>query len=164
MPLLSLKLFCAMVQLRPATPDEDPIIARHFYQMWLDNGLTPEQLEPDWERITLDYIAQARETLGYQAFVVEVAGQIVGSAGGQQFAGLYPINFTVGFRRDGYLWGVYVEPAFRRRGLGQQLTEQVVGHLRSLGCTRAVLNASPSGQSVYEQLGFVPGNAMTLVL
>lgn len=153
-----------MVLLRPATPQEDLVIARHFYQLWLDNGLTHEQIEPDWERITLDYIADARESLVYQAFVAEVDGQIVGSAGGQRFAGLYPINFTAGFRRDGYIWGVYVEPEFRRQGLGKQLTEQLLGHLRSLGCTRAVLNASPSGKSVYEQLGFAAGNAMTLAL
>lgn len=154
----------APVVIRVARPDEDRVIARHFYQMWIDNGLTAEQLEPDWEAITLDYLTQARSDLGYQAFVAEVEGEIVGSAGGQHFAGLYPINFTSAFRRDGYIWGVYVEPAFRRQGLGKQLTEQVIAHLRSLGCTRAVLNASPSGRSVYEQLGFVPGNAMTLAL
>jgi len=153
-----------MVQFRPATPEEDCIIARHFYQLWLDNGLTTEQIEPDWQQITLDYIADARATLSYQAFVAEAAGQIVGSAGGQRFAGLYPINFTSAFRRDGYLWGVYVEPEFRRQGIGKRLIEQALAHLRSLGCTRAVLNASPSGKPVYEQLGFVPGNAMTMAL
>jgi len=153
-----------MVQFRLATPEEDCIIARHFYQMWLDNGLSPEQIEPDWEGITLAYVADSRETLGYQAFVAEVDGKIVGSAGGQRFAGLYPINFTSAFRRDGYLWGIYVEPAFRRQGIGKQLTEQVLAHLRSLGCTRAVLNASPSGKPMYEQLGFIPGNAMTMAL
>ncbi len=152
------------LEIRVARPEEDSVIARHFYQMWIDNGLIAEQLEPSWEAITLDYLTQARATLGYQAFVVEVEGQIVGSAGGQRFAGLYPINFTPAFRRDGYIWGVYVEPPFRRQGLGTQLTEQVIEHLRSLGCTRIVLNASPSGHSVYEQLGFVPGNAMTLAL
>ena len=150
--------------IRAATSAEDRRIARHFYQMWLDNGLVPEQLDSEWEAITLAYIAEARETLGYQAFVAEVDGQIVGSAGGQRFAGLYPINFTAEFRRDGYVWGVYVESAFRRQGLGQQLTEQVLAHLRTLGCTRAVLNASPSGKSVYEQLGFVASNSMTVPL
>lgn len=153
-----------MALLRPATPQEDPVIARHFYQLWLDNGLTPEQIEPDWQAITLAYVSDTREILGYQAFVAEVDGLIVGSAGGQCFGGLYPINFTPAFRRDGYIWGLYVEPEFRRQGLGKQLTEQVLEHLRSLGCTRAVLNASPSGRSVYEQLGFVPGNSMTLAL
>lgn len=153
-----------MALLRTATPEEDPVIARHFYQMWLDNGLTPAQMESDWEALTLAYIADARERLGYQAFVAEVDGRIVGSAGGQRFAGLYPITFTADFRRDGYVWGVYVEPEFRCRGLGRQLAEQVLAHLRSLGCTRAVLNASPSGKSVYEQLGFAPSNTMTLAL
>jgi hypothetical protein len=40
----------------------------------------------------------------------------------------------------------------------------VIEHLKSLNCIKAVLNASPSGKAVYEQLGFVAGNEMTLNL
>lgn len=150
--------------IRAATVAEDTLIAQHFYQLWRDNGLSPEMICPDWQAITLSFITQARRELGYQAFVAEVAGQVVGSAGGQRFAGCYPIAFTPAFRADGYIWGVYVEPEYRQQGIGKQLTQRVLDHLQRMGCTRAVLNASPSGKSVYEQLGFQPSNAMSLEL
>ena len=40
----------------------------------------------------------------------------------------------------------------------------LVEALRARGCTHAVLNASPSGRSVYERLGFQPSNEMRLTL
>ncbi len=152
------------VTIRAATPEEDGLIAQQFYQMWLDNGLAVEVMKPDWDAITRDYLQQARRELGYQAFVAEVEGKIVGSAGGQRFAGPYPITFTASFRVDGYIWGVYVEADYRKRGIGKRLTQRVVDHLKHMGCTRVVLNASPSGKSVYEQLGFQPSNSMVLNL
>ena len=151
-------------QLRAATPAEDALIAQHFYQMWLDNQVAETAISPDWLEITLQFIRQARETLGYQAFVAEVEGRVVGSAGGQRFAGLYPNIMNVTDRCDGYIWGVYVEPAYRHQGIATQLTQQVMAHLKAIGCTHAVLNASPSGKPIYSQLGFVESNLMRLDL
>jgi ribosomal protein S18 acetylase RimI-like enzyme len=65
---------------------------------------------------------------------------------------------------DGYIWGVYVEAPFRRRGFGKQLTAMAVDYLKSIGCTRVILHASPSGQPIYTSLGFVASNEMRLDL
>ncbi|NES98525.1 MAG: hypothetical protein F6K32_25780, partial [Desertifilum sp. SIO1I2] len=62
---------------REATVQEDTLIAQHFYQMWLNHQLTPESLNPDWLNITLEFIADARQHLSYQAFVAEVEGKVV---------------------------------------------------------------------------------------
>ncbi len=149
-------------QVRTATPAEDALLAQHFYQMWLDNQVPEAAMAPNWRETVLQYINQARENLQYQAFVAEVEGRVVGSAGGQRFAGLYPNIIQATERCDGYIWGVYVEVAYRGRGIATRLTQEVVEHLRSIGCTRAVLNASPSGRSIYSRLGFVEGNVMQL--
>ncbi len=149
-------------QVRTATPAEDALIAQHFYQMWLDNQVPEAAITPDWYEIVLQYLEQARANLQYRAFVAEVEGRVVGSAGGQQFAGLYPNIIRATERCDGYIWGVYVEAGYRGRGIATRLTQEVVEHLRKIGCTRAVLNASPSGRSVYSRLGFVEGNVMQL--
>lgn len=151
-------------QVRGATPAEDTLIAQHFYQMWLDNQVAKTALSADWLEITRQFIHQARETLGYQAFVAEVAGQVVGSAGGQRFAGPYPNIIKASDRCDGYIWGVYVEPAYRHQGIATQLIQQVMSHLKALSCTHAVLNASPSGKPIYARLGFVESNLMRLDL
>jgi GNAT superfamily N-acetyltransferase len=151
-------------QVRAASPEEDMLIAHHFYQMWLDNQVAEAAIASDWVEITLQFMRQARRTLSYQAFVAEVEGQIVGSAGGQRFAGLYPNIMQATERWDGYIWGVYVEPTYRNQGIATQLTQQIITHLKAIGCTHAVLNASPSGKPIYAQLGFVESNLMRLDL
>lgn len=151
-------------QIRAATPAEDTLIANHFYQMWLDNQIAAAAISGDWLEVTLEFIDQACQTLSYQAFVAEVEGTVVGSAGCQRFAGLYPNVMKATERCDGYIWGVYVEPPFRGQGIATQLTQQTLVYLKAIGCTHAVLNASPSGQSVYSRLGFIDSNAMRLAL
>ncbi|HEY9641669.1 MAG TPA: GNAT family N-acetyltransferase [Coleofasciculaceae cyanobacterium] len=152
------------LQVRAATPAEDSLIAHHFYQMWLDNQVSADTMAIDWLEITLQFISQARQTLNYQAFVAEVDGQVVGSAGCQRFAGLYPNVMKASERSDGYIWGVYVEPDYRGRGIATQLTQQTIAYLKAIGCTHAVLNASPSGRPVYSRLGFTESNVMRLDL
>ncbi len=153
-----------MIYIREATLAEDTLIAAHFYQLWRDNEVPAEFIQPDWREIILQFIDRARQNLCYQAFVAEEGGQIVGSAGCQLFAGLYPLILAETHRKYGYIWGVYVEPAYRGKGIAKQLTHRAIAYLKSLGCTQAILHASPSGRPVYAGLGFTDSNEMRLDL
>jgi GNAT superfamily N-acetyltransferase len=154
----------SLYSFRAAIAEEDETIAEHFYHLWLDNGLKPEDLLPDHQREVLDFICNARAQHSYRAFIAEIDGTIVGSAGSQLFAGLYPIPFLPTYRKVGYIWGVYVEPSHRHQGIGRSLTQLNLDYLKTIGCTRAVLHASPFGKSVYEQLGFKLNNEMSIDL
>jgi GNAT superfamily N-acetyltransferase len=149
---------------RHGTSADDDAIAEHFYKLWRDNNVSPQDIRPDWREAILSFIEQAREALAYQSFIAEIEDRIVGSVGCQIFAGLYPIPFQAHYRQDGYIWGVYVESDYRQKGIGTVLTQMSVEYLRGIGCTRVVLNASPSGKPVYERLGFQSHNAMVLDL
>ncbi|MDJ0706944.1 MAG: GNAT family N-acetyltransferase [Leptolyngbyaceae cyanobacterium MO_188.B28] len=152
------------VQVRKATQEEDSLIAAHFYHMWLDADVPESAINPDWRSTVIEYIETARQTLNYQAFIAQKEDVLVGSVGCQQFAGLYPDVLKPDYRRYGYIWGVYVEPAHRKQGIATQLTQSAIAHLKAIGCTHALLNASPLGESVYKRLGFAPTNAMRLTL
>lgn len=154
----------SIFEIRTATPEEDFLIAAHFRQMWLDLDIPETAIEPDWLNITLQYIEQARQTLNYQAFVATVQEQVIGSASCQRFAGLYPLILKPEHRNYGYIWGVYVESAYRKQGIATRLTQRTIDYLKSIGCTQALLNASPLGKPVYDRLGFLPTNAMQLSL
>lgn len=153
-----------VVTLRAVTPADDELIAQHFYAMWQDLGVPAEDLRPDWLPTCLRFVEQARQDLGYQAFVAEVNGAVVGSAGGQRFDGLYPAVLMPHQRQYGYIWGVYVEPPHRRQGIATALTKQMVAYLQDLGCTKVVLNAAPGARSLYKSLGFSDSNLMELEL
>lgn len=152
------------IQVREASPREDALMAEHFYQMWLDNEVTADSIEPDWLNITLQFIEEARQQLFYKAFVAEVDNRVIGSTSCQILAGLYPHILKAEYRKYGYIWGVYVEPHYRGQGIAKKLTNTAVEHLKSIGCTRVILHASPPGKPVYSSLGFSQTNEMRLDL
>jgi ribosomal protein S18 acetylase RimI-like enzyme len=147
-----------------ASPQHDIIIAHHFYQLWLDNGVKENLILDDWLKITVEFIQNARRELQFQSFIAQGSAEIVGSVSCQLFAGLYPSPFKLEHRNYGYIWNVYVQPDYRRQGIATKLTEMAIAHLKSLNCTKAVLHASPSGKPVYENLGFATSNEMMLNL
>ena len=143
---------------------EDSLIAEHFYRLWLDNGVSPDSIDANWQQKTIDFIGEARQNLAFQAYVALISEQVVGSVSCQIFAGLYPMPFQPDFRKYGYIWNVYVEPNYRLRGIATKLTQRAIARLHSLNCTHAMLHASVHGRAVYEKLGFVPKNEMILEL
>jgi ribosomal protein S18 acetylase RimI-like enzyme len=149
---------------REANIDDDTTIARHFFQLWRDNDVPEASIQVNWLDTTLQFLDNARQTLAYTAFVAEINGEIVGSAGCQLFAGLYPHILAEQQRKYGYIWGVYVEPGYRQQGIAKRLTQMAIAHLQSLNCTRAILHASPSGKPLYNTLGFKKNNEMCLDL
>lgn len=153
-----------VLHIREALLAEDTLIAEHFYQLWRDNDVSANFIESDWLKITLEFIDRTRQELSYQAFVAELNGRVVGSVSCQLFAGLYPLILTAEYRKYGYIWGVYIEPEYRRKGIAKQLTNRALEYLKSKNCTRAILHASPSGKPVYSALGFLPTNEMGLSL
>lgn len=152
------------ILIRKVHLEEEPIIAEHFYKMWIDVGVPKDAIELNWQEIILQFIQNARDNLQYQGFIAEVDGVVVGSTSCQLHAGLYPNAIKHSHRKLGYIWGVYVEPAYRRQGIAKKLTNAAIDYLKNIGCTRVVLNASPAGKPVYTSLGFVESNAMHLDL
>lgn len=144
-------------------PEQDDVIATNFYRMWQDFDMHSGLVE-NWRGETLAFIAAARDSLEYNAFVAEAAGTTVGSAACQVFGGLYPSVFRPSERKYGYVWGVYVAPPYRGWGIAKALTGACTDHLKSIGCTRILLHASPMGRPLYETLGFVPSNELKLEL
>ena len=63
---------------------------------------------------------------------------------------------------EAIILNVYVEPAWRRRGVGEALMRAILDALAVRGIRRIVLHASDDGRRLYERLGFVPTNEMRL--
>lgn len=152
------------MNIRVATPQDDSLIARHFYQLWLDNDVAPSSIRPNWQEATLEFIDRARQDLNYRAFLGEVEGRAIASVSCQLFAGLYPNVLAEDYRKYGYIWSVFVEQPYRKQGIGTQLVQAAIDYLQSLDCTKIILHATPIGKPVYEGLGFIAANEMSLNL
>lgn len=147
------------LSIRQSSAAEDLTLAQNYYLMWQDYDMQ-DQLEKDWQVDTLAFIQEARAKHELVAFVAEQDGVIVGSAVAQVFQGLYPQVFHT--RKYGYIWGVYVAPEARKKGIATQLTRACNEYLKEIGCTKVVLHAAPMAKCIYEKLGFTPSNEMIL--
>ena len=63
--------------------------------------------------------------------------------------------------RHAEICGVYVEPAYRKRGFASELVREVVAAAQAGGARKTFLRPSPSAKSLYVRLGFVETDLMT---
>lgn len=61
--------------------------------------------------------------------------------------------------KRGYILNLYVEPEYRRRGLGHQLMALAEEELARRGATLLILHATEKARPLYSQLDWVAGSA-----
>jgi ribosomal protein S18 acetylase RimI-like enzyme len=152
------------MRIRQASEADDAILVRHYLALWESYGTPPEHLRPDAEARILAFIVAGRDHHRLASFLAQEAGQTVGSASCQVHTPPFPEVITAEHRLFGYIWSVYVESEWRRRGIARKLVQGAIGHLRETGCTHVALHSSEAGQPLYEQLGFNLGREMRLPL
>jgi len=62
-----------------------------------------------------------------------------------------------------YLFGLYVDARFRRRGIARSLVEAARRTAREAGAAAVILHASDAGRPLYESLGFASTSEMRFV-
>ncbi|HEY7351669.1 MAG TPA: GNAT family N-acetyltransferase [Terriglobales bacterium] len=66
--------------------------------------------------------------------------------------------------RRGNILNVYTAPEFRRRGIARRLLDAVLDWCNVNKVDFVILHASDEGRSLYQSLGFQPGNEMRIKL
>lgn len=146
--------------LREARIDELPAIAHHWIAMFEEVGNFHEaDFAGDWrERFVRHFTAEISS--GDAAyFVAEDEGRLIGTAGARMTDG-YPAS--IHGVRNGYIFGVHVDPGYRGRGIARELTERAVAFLQTRKPWAIRLHASRFGRPIYEKMGFTPTNEMQL--
>src|SRR6476659_8851884 len=115
-------------RIRPMTPaDVEPVATAFLHDDWGDR------------RLNLRFVTAHAET---RPFVADAGGRVVGTS-------ILSINGTVG-----WIGTVWVDPAWRRRGIGLNLTRATIDEAEAAGCRTLVLVATEAGRPLYERLGF----------
>jgi predicted N-acetyltransferase YhbS len=114
--------------IRPMTPaDVEPVAAAFLRENWGDR------------RLNLDFVTRHDET---HPFVADADGTVVGT-------GVVSLNGPVA-----WIGTIWVEPTWRRRGVGLELTRATIDAADAAGCRTLVLVATDAGRPMYERLGF----------
>lgn len=150
-----------ILTIREAIKHDEVMIAEHLCQITYELGFPPSSIRQDWLEKTIQFIDRARRELRYKGFVAELNDRIIGSAS-CQILELYPMVSDQ--YQKGYIWGVYVEPSYRRQGVATELMQKAMIYLKEIGCTKAVLHASEQGKLLYSSLGYTESNEMVVSL
>ena len=151
------------ITLRTARPDEAAIIVGHRRAMFVEIRHLPtaqlDAMDAFFGPWLVDHMAR---NVYHGWFGVNATGEVVAGAGLWVMDWL-PHTAHIEPKR-GNIVNVYVQPAYRRRGLARALTETALDWCRQNGVRMVILHASDAGRSVYTALGFTPTNEMSLVL
>lgn len=114
--------------IRPmTTADIDPIVETFLRNDWGDR------------RRNLEFVTSHPET---RPIVAEADGTVVAT-------GVVSVNGPVA-----WIGTIFVEPAWRRRGVGMAITRATIEAAEAAGCRTLVLVATEAGRPMYERLGF----------
>jgi ribosomal protein S18 acetylase RimI-like enzyme len=98
-----------------------------------------------------DVVIEIGKAPDWMLFGAFVEGSLAGAAGLMRMR-------HAKMRHKMYLWGMYVAPEFRRRGLAALLLEAAVQHARSMDgidwIQLAVSEAAPAAKRLYQRAGF----------
>jgi GNAT superfamily N-acetyltransferase len=155
-------------QIREATAADIPVLAGHRAAMFRDMGRLASDAVSALVGATAEHLREAMPQGEYLAWVaVRTASpsECIGGAGVQLRPSLPRPGSAGGpveLGPEAIVLNVYVEPAWRRCGVGEALMRSVLTELAERKVQRIVLHASDEGRRLYERLGFVPTNEMRL--
>jgi GNAT superfamily N-acetyltransferase len=145
-----------MAQIRTATTADIPALVDAWYAMLDECGLIGSGLVDDWRDRLAHHFQHQIERDHARWFVAEEDGRIVGTCLASLSSGRSNILKDV----SAMLAGIYVDPAYRARGIARRLTEDAIAWCTQRGCVRVRLHSSAAGRHLYESLGFVPATEM----
>ena len=153
----------AEFRIRPATVEDIPVLLRHRRMMWWDMGRRDDEVLELMDVAAREYFTDAIPKGTYRGFLaVDEKGDVVG--GGGVVISPWPGIFHQRTPARAMILNVYVEGAYRRRGIAKSLMEAMIAWCREEKFANVGLHASDEGRPLYEKLGFRATNEMRLEL
>jgi GNAT superfamily N-acetyltransferase len=142
------------MHVRRAGVEDAPYIARHRARMFHEMGRLAEDAVAGFTDAAHPYLEELLANGTYHGWLTTRSdGSIIGGAGVQLRPLLPRPEALLG--PEAIVLNVYVEPAFRRRGVARTLLEALLAWCREQAIQRIVLHATAAGKPLYESLGFV---------
>ena len=98
------------------------------------------------------YLQESFDNQTCEAVLAEEGGVIVGLGVIFYYRSVPSLLNPTGF--NGYITNLFVEEAFRRRGIGRELAKRLINKAAGRNCYIITLHASELGKPLYQSLGF----------
>ncbi|GGG95879.1 GNAT family N-acetyltransferase [Silvibacterium dinghuense] len=140
------------MNVRNLTEDDLDLICRHREEMFRDAGRDETVLNPMTEHFRA-WLQPRLQDGSYFGFVLSDDEHPVAGVG-LMLIDWPPHPSHPTQDRRGYVLNVYVEPAYRRRGLARRLMQLAEAEFARRGVQYAVLHATEKGRPLYADLGW----------
>jgi GNAT superfamily N-acetyltransferase len=143
-------------RLRPrlAGVSDAAIVGRHRAAMFLEMGHLAESARAEFEATSQRALQRAMADGSYVQWLVEDNGQVVAGGGVLRRPLLPRPDALEG--DEAIVLNMYVDPPYRRRGVGRLIMEAILDWCRRERIPRLVLHPSEAGRSLYLAMGFKP--------
>ena len=144
-----------------ATVDDLELLVRHRLRMFDD--VFPELIDKvnASEGETLKWIKNKMSENELVGFIARTSDGKVGGSGCLWIRETQP-RPTSPLLKEPYLLSMFVEKAFRRKGVARLIVQSAIAWARERGYNGITLHASDAGSPPYESLGFEPTNEVRL--
>jgi GNAT superfamily N-acetyltransferase len=150
------------MEIRPANAEDARLIAAHRRAMFADMGSASEQVLTAMESAAIPWTERMIRGGRYLGWITNDGERPVASAG-MLLLDWPPHPLDPEGTVRGYLLNVFVEQAYRKRGLARELIEKCLAEARRRRIRVVTLHASDAGRPLYETLGFEITNEMRWV-
>jgi GNAT superfamily N-acetyltransferase len=140
-------------RVREATLADVDVLVHHRVGMFTDMGESFDR--PALESSYRDWLAAMMPPGSYRTWLVEAEDGAIAAGGGITILPWPPSPRNLG-HRIAFVYNVYTEPAFRRRGLARIIMTAVHQWCVASGIATVALHASADGRPLYEAMGYVP--------
>lgn len=150
----------ATCSIREAGPDEIDLVVSLRVAMAEETDET--KLSAQLVEATRRWLRENTQRGIMRSWLVESDGKVVGTVSCRIRDTSPREHDLVG--KEAYVHNLYVDPAYRSRGIGCALMQVLLDWCRDNGYSRVALRASAMGRSLYERMGFVADRSMVLRL
>ena len=147
-----------MLTTRSANVRDSALITTHREAMFREMGRGNDASLAAMSRNFTPWLEQRLVSGIYLGWITEENARPIATSG--LFLMDWPPHYLDDGSTRGYLLNVYVDPAYRGRGLAKALTRLAMDECRQRNIRLLTLHASDAGRHVYESLGFIAGNEM----
>lgn len=117
-----------------------------------DSGLNDDEKKSLYKSV-LDYMTDACYRAAFISFVAFDGKAFVGTASACLYSVLPGKKLPSG--KNAYIQNVYVDPQYRRQGIGKKLVSMITDTVRKQGYSRITLHATKAGEELFKSCGFI---------
>jgi GNAT superfamily N-acetyltransferase len=143
---------------------DDALLVENSGLHWIEMGVGVADIREDWRSEAHRFFAHARKNYSLATFLAHAEGQPARTACCHVVPRAFPAFRKSDAAQLGYLWGVYVLPEHRSRGIGAMLVSACMAHLKSIGCGRVLLHSGERSAALYGRMGFTPTDELAATL